>query len=1629
MLQKDNPRLKVYLIMQFFFVLLAVAANAQVYYHNFGTSNINTHPYTVAPTTINPNLSGSSWINSASAWSNQNGATGQAITVQTSGTTTITLSLAVASDFQANITSFNFWNRRSSTGPQNWAMSINGIPVGSGTTSASTSGAAIGVTNVSSPVSGITGTLTVTLTLTGPSGTGGNFRLDDFILNGTVTSTCNAVITSFVPSTGPANTVVTINGNGFTGATAVKFGNTPATAFTVISDTVIEATVPEGAAAGTVGITVNNCSGFSTSSFTPLSSQCGMLGEIFISELYDEGSGQGGMIELYNPTSSPINLDLQDGQPVAYILQRYGDIDDTNPTAGHILQLHGSIAPGATYLVAKIAPNNCTRSISYTISASSNSGFNANDKFELLKNGVLIDVVHVPFQNPGFSIIRKPNAVAPIPVYNNNDWNNSDSESCSDLGRHTINMAPLPVVTQPVSKTICEDGATTFSVAVTPAVGYTYQWKVLNLAGTWVNVANSTNYTGAATNTLSVVDAPAGFNNNQYYCQLTSAMCDIKSNAAQLLVIAPPAVPVATTTSPDCTTPNGTITVSSPTGPGLTYSIDNTTFQAGTTFNGVASGTYTLTVKNAAGCTATTTVIVPVAPNAPATPTFVTQQPDCDTPKGTITFNPQPGVITYSIDGTTFQSSATFTNVDPGTYTPVVKNAAGCTATGAAITINAAPTIPGTPVAATTQPDCTTPSGTITVTSPTGTDFIYSVDGTTFQASPIFNNLSSRSYTVTVKNIAGCTATTTTAINTVPGTPATPVVTPRQPDCNNPKGTITFNTQSGVTYSIDGTTFQNSAIFTNIDSGTYTPVVKNTAGCVASGTPVTINAAPTVPTTPIVDTTQPDCTTPSGTITVTSPTGTDFTYSVDGTTFQASPIFNNLASRSYTVTVKNTAGCTATTTAIINTVPGTPATPVVTLRQPDCNNPKGTITFTAQQGVSYSIDGINFQNLAIFTNVDSGTYTPVVKNSAGCIASGTPVTINAAPTVPNTPVAATTQPDCTTPAGTITVTSPTGTDFTYSVDGTTFQASPIFANLASRSYTLTVKNTAGCTATTRATITPAPAIPAVPVLALTQPNCSNNKGTIRVSSPLGTGLTYSIDGSAFQGSATFTNVDPGSHTITVKNAMGCTAVGAPVTINAAPTVPTTPVVATTQPDCTTNTGTITVTSPTGTDFTYSIDGTTFQASPIFANLASRSYTLTVKNTAGCTATTRVTITAAPAIPTVPVLALTQPDCNNDKGIIRVSAPLGTGLTYSIDGFAFQASVSFTNVDPGNHTITVKNAAGCSTASAAVVIDNPPAPAPDSGTITGITEVCMGETTQLANTVTGGTWTSSNTAIATVDANGLVKTITSGAVLINYTVGTVCTDTASVTLRVNELPRPALSDKYYLCVDNITGAISSKVLNSGLSPALYSFTWKKGNTLLTNTTNTITVNEPGDYTVTATNIATGCSAADTATVSLSSIAVAYAEVGQDFFLNQTITVHITGGSGEYEYQLEDGPFQDTPYFTRIREGEYSITVRDKHECGITELNVFALNYPRFFTPNGDGSHELWNIKSLREQSNARIYIFDRYGKVITTIKPAGLGWDGTYNGARLPATDYWFTVEYMSSNGSQKEFKAHFSLLR
>lgn len=144
-----------------------------------------------------------------------------------------------------------------------------------------------------------------------------------------------------------------------------------------------------------------------------------------------------------------------------------------------------------------------------------------------------------------------------------------------------------------------------------------------------------------------------------------------------------------------------------------------------------------------------------------------------------------------------------------------------------------------------------------------------------------------------------------------------------------------------------------------------------------------------------------------------------------------------------------------------------------------------------------------------------------------------------------------------------------------------------------------------------------------------------------------------------------------------------------------------------------------------------------------------------------------------------------------------------------------------------------------------------------------------------------------------------------------------------------------------------------------------------------------------------------------------------------------------GLGEYEYALMDSNgkvefnYQNEPFFNHVPAGIHTILINDKKNCGTTSIDVSVIGYPKFFTPNNDGHNDTWNVLGVSENfyQSSKVYIFDRFGKLITEINLNSNGWNGLFNGQVLPSTDYWFSVELVDLKGNVRLKKGHFSLIR
>jgi gliding motility-associated-like protein len=341
-------------------------------------------------------------------------------------------------------------------------------------------------------------------------------------------------------------------------------------------------------------------------------------------------------------------------------------------------------------------------------------------------------------------------------------------------------------------------------------------------------------------------------------------------------------------------------------------------------------------------------------------------------------------------------------------------------------------------------------------------------------------------------------------------------------------------------------------------------------------------------------------------------------------------------------------------------------------------------------------------------------------------------------------------------------------------------------------------------------------------------------------------------------------------------------------------------------------------------------------------------------------------------------------------------------------------------------------------------------------LAGYTEWVLG-TTQTAPTYVVEFYDNQTSAEAGISTNALtdlenyqVHTGTYWVRVENLITG--CYQLDSFDVIIEKLARPVITSNTgsnIACVTwPTTTVVNNLILDSGITAPNYTFNWYADGQLVAgennstiNITNIATSATHVVYTVEAVSVnppMLGCTSVITPASTFDVIKSGQAAnlnytVTNAFAENQVITV-TNDGYGLYQYSMDDGPRQMNPIFENVSIGTHTIYVWDTlspdgYSCGVQLIeNVETIDYPHYFTPNYDGIHDTWNIHGLVNQPYAKIYIFDRTGKLIKQISPTTDGWDGTYNGHLMPSDDYWFTVDYAEQT-TTKQYKAHFSLKR
>ena len=748
---------------------------------------------------------------------------------------------------------------------------------------------------------------------------------------------------------------------------------------------------------------------------------------------------------------------------------------------------------------------------------------------------------------------------------------------------------------------------------------------------------------------------------------------------------------------------------------------------------------------------------------------------DCNGGTADLTVSASGGTAPYTGEGTF--------NVSAGTYSYTITDANGCTATET-ITV----TEP-TPFVVTTTVDsilCNGGTADVTITA-TGGTAPYTGDG-------VFN-VTAGTYTFTVTDANGCTETITVTV-TEPSAMTAFASCPSPVLCNGGTADVAVTAFGGTP------PYTGNGVF-SMPAGTHTYTITDANGCTATVTHTVTEPAPIIVS---IASTGIDCSGGTADLTVSASGGTA-PYTGEGT--------YNVSAGTYSYTITDSNGCTATETITV-TEPA-PLVATATSTSILCNGGTADVTITATGGTApYTGDGV--------FNVTAGTYTYTVTDANGCTATAT-VTL----TEPSLMTAYASCPviDCNGGTADMAVFAFGGTP-PYTGDGV--------YNVGAGTYTYTITDANGCTASVTHTVTE----PAPIVVSITSTGIDCNGGTTNVT------VTATGGTAPYTGDGVF-NVTAGTYSYTVTDANGCTTTES-ITISEPTTLSVS--ISAASIDCNGGTADVTVIA-TGGSAPYTGDG-------VF-NVTAGTYSYTVTDANGCSETVSITVTEPTALSAS--ISATSIDCNGGTADVTVTA-IGGSAPYTGDGVF--------NVTAGTYSYTVTDANGCSETVSITVTE----PASLSASISSTTILCNGGTADVTVTAIGGS--------APYTGDGVFN-VTAGTHAYTVTDANGCSETVSITVTEPTALVASISATSILC-------------NGGTSDITVTAT---GGTAPYTGTGSYTVSQTGTYSYTVTD-ANGCSETVSISVIEPTQLSVTATVGSldCSTLTANVTIVATGGTAPY-----------------------------------------------------------------------------------------------------------------------------------
>ncbi|WP_341900958.1 gliding motility-associated C-terminal domain-containing protein [Fluviicola taffensis] len=821
---------------------------------------------------------------------------------------------------------------------------------------------------------------------------------------------------------------------------------------------------------------------------------------------------------------------------------------------------------------------------------------------------------------------------------------------------------------------------------------------------------------------------------------------------------------------------------------------------------------------------------------------------------------------------------------------------------------------------------------------------------------------SAGSYTVTVTDGIGCTATSGPYVIGTSGGPtinSTGMVVTNA-SCLGGGGSITGITATGTGLTYNWNTGAYSTLdITGLNTGNYNLVVTDNNGCTASLGPINVaqNPGPTINTTNMV-VTGTTCGGNNGSITGITATGTGLTYTWNGVS-SASLDRTGLASGNYTLIVTNGVGCTATYGPIAIGASSAPVinSTLVAITHAHCGQSNGAISGLTVSGgqtaYTYSWNAGAYSTLNL-SAIPAGNYTLTVTDNLGCTVNAGPFTVNdiAAPVINTTNIVITNE-TCAGNDGSITGITASGTGtLTYNWN---LVASPSLdhTNIPGGTYGLAVSDAFGCTSVAgpfNVGLSPGPAINSTNVV-ITGTTCGLNNGSITGITATGTGLTYQWNG-VTSTSLDQANLASGNYTLVVTDASSCTSSYGPVAIGAstAPVINSASIVIT-DAHCGQSNGAISGLSVSGgqTAYTYSWNSGAYNTLNL-TNIPAGNYSLQVTDNLGCVATAgpfTVNSIAGPTLNTASA-QVTNETCALNDGTISGLTATGTGLTYTWNGVV-SPTLNQTNLSPGNYNVVVTDNFGCTANGGPFTVNAVVPLSLNQGSVIITPTGCVGNTGMITGLqVLGGI-----NPVISWSPNGQTTLSITNLAAGNYTITVTDDQNCSVQATFNVPSTSGLAintNNAVISNDNCavgSGSITGITASGGTVP--YSYSWNS-----TPAQNTIDASglTTGNYTLTVTDNG-GCTATTTLFVGVvppSTIDQTNAVVTDESCIgnNGAISGVQVSGNGPFTYTWAGSPLT-TLNITNLNSGLYTLTITDGNGCITTGSPITVGSMP---SPNAN-----------------------------------------------------------------------------